>query len=278
MAHARNLTRSPASSTSTSTSARTRARPQPRITRVDLLTLPQDQREALIAECLTLDQAVFPNATDVDLEPHLRDPRALAILMVLMRSPQGRLVGQVIHPIVPVPTERGPVAVMGGIAGILPEWRGAGRSIVHAVPLVLGWALRNPRWRLFFATALMTPKVYEHVSRSCPRMHPRPGAAMPPELQAILRGLAQHDPTLQSRGPHTWVRDKLPPPRGTAQERRKLDRTRPHINFFLDHVPDYAHGRGLMSITPLSAMALVEIGLTSVWMRVARRVRRWMGG
>lgn len=252
-------------------------RRRPVVTRVDLLRLPEDERDALIAECLRLDKAVFPDAADADLEPVLRDPEALAILMVLMRSPEGELVGQVIHPIVPVETERGMVAVMGGIAGVLPAWRGGGRSTLQAAPLVLGWVLRNPRWRLYFATSMMTPKVYQHLVRCCPRMHPRPDTEMPAELAEILAGLAASDPSLTSRGPDAWVRDDLPPPHVTASERRRIDPSRPLIGFYLDRVPDYACGRGLMVITPIRAVGLVEIACTSALRLVHKALRRTLG-
>ena len=244
---------------------------------VDLETLSPSRREALVDELLELDKAVFPAAQPEDLLRYLDDPRAHAVLVTLYRD-AGRLVGQNICPVLRVEVEGRSVDILGSIAGMLPTHRGRSRMQLDACWMTLRRLAEHPLQPLFLVTPMMQPRVYAQFAANTRYLHPRLGRGTPSLERAVLAAAATLHRGIEHRGPAHFVQVGLPAPKATRSERGRIDPDDPHQAFFLQQVPEYVQGAGLlctMALTPRSiVLATLQLGLNQLRRRLRPTTRR----
>jgi CRP-like cAMP-binding protein len=151
-------------------------------------------------------------------------------------------------------------AVFRAQAGSLRAYRGDNVSMSFGLSLVLRYLLRHPGRRAFYWGPLVHPSSYSLFAKYFGEVWPRPGAEVPPELLALMNGLASEFRLAQVDPAQPLVRHIGWKTRDTEVEREYWRHCeKPAARFFLAANPGYVEGHGLMMMVPLSVSNIAHV-------------------
>lgn len=159
-------------------------------------------------------------------------------------------------------------------AGLLRDYRGAGRNVLFVLRRLIWHRLRHPRSTLWFLSTPVHPASYLAMVRLAGAVWPGHERPTPAAVAALGETLRRHfglrpvpagDAGLIDVG---WIT------RESGDESARW-RANPHpaVRFFLRRNPDYGAGHGLLTLIPVTLAAVAR----AVW-RFARRRRARRGG
>lgn len=236
---------------------------------IDFVQLSQAEKHIQFQKIWEFDHLIFPNSTIEQLYSYIYDVSAVSIPIVHYFH-RGKLVGQNIIPILKLQLEGEPVFVISSRAGFLTEYRRRNLSLNSAICIALGFKLRHPATPLWFVTTLMQPKVYTLFASRSMHFYPRAGRVMPKQHAEVLYMMQHHRVEAQVRGDNIFVHACDMPKVTPEQLVRLRNRADSHNQFFLQHVPDYFDGMGLMCVSKLDIVTICE---TIFNLAIGRKVR-----
>ncbi|WP_374664086.1 hypothetical protein [Acinetobacter sp.] len=217
---------------------------------IDFAQLPPDEQQLQFQKIWEFDRHIFPNSTVEQLHSYVYNAAAAAV-PVVQYFHQGKLIGQNIIPILRLKLGERPIFIISSRAGFLTEYCGKNRSLNSAIRAALNFKLRYPASSLWFVTTLMQPKVYTLFASRSVSFFPRAGRKMPQQHAEVLHMMQRYRPEVQIRGQGIIVHPCNMPKVTPEQLVRLRNRANSHHQFFLQHVPDYFDGMGLMCICKL---------------------------
>lgn len=143
--------------------------------------------------------------------------------------------------------------IFRALSGLLPAYRGQNRTTTFGLKRWFSYRAKHPRRRVFYGGPLVHPTSYSLLAKYAPTMWPIWHSPTPPHIEQFLRDTADHwglEPVDPAR---PLVRDAHTSTRETEKEHAYWAVTdRPAARYFIDQVPDYAAGYGLMTLVPLT--------------------------
>ena len=224
---------------------------------VDFTKLSAPKKHDLFEKIWQLDRQIFPFAQIEELYAYLHDTEASAIPIVLYYD-QTRLVGQNIIQILKLQAEEHTLYVVSSRAGFLTDYRRRNLSLYSAIRVMLQYKLKHPQHELWFVPTLMQPKVYMLFACRTQYFYPRANKTVPDDHLEVLHLLIKRRKKVEQRAEGIFVHACDLPQITPEQLIRLRHKTDAHIDFFMQHVPDYFSGNGMMCICRLDLKTIVE--------------------
>lgn len=235
---------------------------------VDFVLLSAIEKEHFFQKIWAFDQQIFPHATVEQLSKYINDPDAVSVPVVQYHC-NGKLVGLNIISILKLQLANHPILLVSSRAGFLPEYRGKNQSLNSALRTVLNYRIRHPVYPMWFVASFLQPKVYTLFASHSINFFPRAGRAMPEKHAAVLDMMQSRLNDVQSRGRNIWVHRGEMPVLTPEQLVRLRSQANSHHQFFMQYVPDYFDGMGLMCICRLDLRTIFE---TAFNLAIGRRI------
>lgn len=234
----------------------------------DFVQLSADQKHLFFQQLWSFDQQIFPNSQIESLYQFVYDLEAVSV-QVVQYFHQNILVGQNIISIIKLHLNRQPIFVVMSRAGFLPQYRRRNMSLRSAIRIAFQHRIRHPSIPLWFVTTLMQPKVYSLFASRTVSFFPRQGKKMSHDHLKVLEMIMSRKPLVEKRDTEVFTHYCDVPkvtPEQLIRLRHKYDS---HHQFFLQHVPDYFDGMGMMCICQLDLKTIAE---TTFNLALGRRV------
>lgn len=224
---------------------------------VDFVKLSIQKKHDFFQQMLEFDQHIFPNSSVEDLYDYVYDLNAVSV-PVVQYFVGDQLIGQNIIPILKMHLHDKPIFIVTSRAGVLAQYRHRNLTLKSAIRVVLRHRVRYPTFPLWFVTTLMQPKVYTLFASTSQYFHPRKGLEIPRSHVAVLKLMAKHKAQVQERGRGIFVKPSEMPKVTPEQLIRLRNKRDIHSEFFMQHVPDYFDGKGLMCVCRLDLRTIIE--------------------
>lgn len=224
---------------------------------IDFSKLSTEKKHELFQELWEFDLNIFPSARIEQLYEYLHDPDAVAIPVVQFFH-RGKLIGQNIIRILKLTHHHRPILIFNSRAGVLPEYRSYNLTLNSGIKVAMQQQIRFPAIPMWFVATVTQPKIYTLFASRSAKFYPRHDVEMPEEYMDILKSMTVRHHDVQQRTADVYVHScDLPKvtPEQLIQLRNKSDA---HIQFFMQHVPDYFDGMGMMCICKLNISMIFE--------------------
>lgn len=143
--------------------------------------------------------------------------------------------------------------IFRALSGLLPAYRGQNRTTTFGLKRWFSYRAKHPRRRVFYGGPLVHPTSYSLLAKYAPTMWPIWHSPTPPHVEQFLRDTADRWGLEPVDAARPLVRDAHTSTHETEKERAYWAVTdRPAARYFVDQVPDYAAGYGLMTLVPLT--------------------------
>lgn len=143
-------------------------------------------------------------------------------------------------------------------AGILAAYRRGNRTLKTAIRVAVNQRIRHPSTSLWFVPTVIQPKIYTYLAPRSRHFFPRVGRKIPAEYLKVLQMMQQRKAEVHKRREDIFVYPYVMPLTTSAQIKHLRNKTITHINFFMQHVPDYFDGMGLLCIGKLDLKTILE--------------------
>lgn len=224
---------------------------------VDFTKLSTQKKHALFQEIWSFDQQIFPNSTVEELYDYMYDIDAVAVPIIQYHH-RGKLIGQNIVPILQLELNAQKVYIVTSRAGVLAEYRRKNLTLGSAIRVAIRHRLRYPSAPLWFVSTLMQPKVYTLFASRSQYFYPRHSVDTPAMHIDILKLMLSRRQKVEERSPGIYVASSVVPKVTADQLIRLRNRSDDHIRFFMQYVPDYFEGKGLMCVCLLDLKTILE--------------------
>lgn len=224
---------------------------------VDFAKLSTHKKHAFFQDVWLFDQEIFPNSTAEELYDYMYDIDAVSVPVVQYWHKE-KLIGQNIIPILKLKLNNQPIYVVSSRAGVLADYRRKNLTLSSAIRVAVRHRLRNPKIPLWFVTTLMQPKVYTLFASRSQYFFPRHNVEMPEMHIDILKLMLSRKRFVEERGHGIFVSRSVIPRVTPDQLIRLRNRSDDHIRFFMQHVPDYFNGKGLICVCLLDLRTIIE--------------------
>lgn len=224
---------------------------------IDFAQLSAKKKHELFDQLWSLDREIFPLSKIEDFYSYLHDLSATSIPIVLYYD-KDKLVGQNVIQILKLKVHGKTLYVVSSRAGFLVDYRRRNLSLYSAIRVMLQYKLKHPQHDVWFVPTLMQPKVYMLFACRTRHFYPRMNQTMPESHLELLKFLAQRKEHVESRGQGIYVHP-CDLPKITPEQLIRLRRHGDiHVNFFMQYVPDYFSGFGMMCICKLDLKTIIE--------------------
>ena len=224
----------------------------------DFAKLASEQKQHFFKKIWAFDQQIFPNSTVEEIYNFVHDIDAVSV-KVIHYYHKRKLIGQNVLPIIKLSLDGKPIFVLSSRAGILPDYRSANRTLNSAIRVVINHLIRHPAIPLWFVTTVIQPKVYTLFASRSQRFFPRAGRQIPQDYLQVLNIFQQRKHEVQKRREDIFVHPVVMPKVTLDQLMCLRHKATTHINFFMQHVPDYFDGMGLMCVCKLDLKTIFEM-------------------
>ncbi|MDN5512656.1 MAG: hypothetical protein L0G64_10135 [Acinetobacter sp.] len=224
---------------------------------VDFSKLASDHQQQFFETMLAFDQQFFPDSSKKEVYDFVYDIDAVSVQVVHYYH-QGQLIGQNIIPILKLALNGKPIFVVSSRASILPASRRGNRTLKTAIRIAFNQRIRHPSIPLWFVPIVIQPKIYTYLASRSRNFFPRVGRKIPAEYLKVLQMMQQRKAEVHKRREDIFVYPYVMPLTTPAQIKRLRNKTTTHINFFMQHVPDYFDGMGLLCIGKLDLKTILE--------------------
>ncbi|MCG2608270.1 hypothetical protein LZZ98_06925 [Acinetobacter sp. SM34] len=224
---------------------------------VDFSKLASDHQQQFFETMLAFDQQIFPDSSKKEVYDFVYDVDAVSVQVVHYYH-QEQLIGQNIIPILKLDLNGKPIFVVSSRVGILPAYRRGNRTLKTAIRVAVNHRIRHPSIPLWFVPTVIQPKIYTYLASRSRNFFPRVGSKIPAEYLKVLQMMQQRKAEVHKRREDIFVYPYVMPLTTPAQIKRLRNNTTTHINFFMQHVPDYFDGMGLLCICKLDLKTILE--------------------
>jgi hypothetical protein len=168
-----------------------------------------------------------------------------------------------------------PWTVFRAITGLLPEYRGRQSVLGFYLSELTGYALRNPRRRVFFFTPVVHISSYRVLARHAREMYPLPGRPVPADVMELMQRLGARYNLAPIEGEHPLVRRRPMWVRGSQGRRSEAGDA--FDQFFREINPRSGEGLCVMTLAPISLGQVAFGAARYAWTRASVLVRELWG-
>ncbi|WP_313034212.1 hypothetical protein [Acinetobacter sp.] len=224
---------------------------------VDFAQLASEQKNRFFKMVCEFDQQIFPASCEQDIYNFIYDPDAVSVLVVHYYH-KDTLVGQNIIPVLKLSLQGHPIFVVSSRASILPAYRKGNRTLKTAIRVAINHRIRHPTIPLWYVPTVIQPKIYTYFASRSQNFYPRKGREIPPDYLRVLEMMQQRKQEICKRREDIFVYPYVMPQTTPEHIQRLRNKATPHIHFFMQHVPDYFDGMGLLCICKLDLKTILE--------------------
>ncbi|WP_291356887.1 hypothetical protein [Acinetobacter sp. UBA3106] len=224
---------------------------------VDFAQLAFEQKNRFFKMICEFDQQIFPASCEQDIYNFIHDPDAVSVLVVHYYH-KDTLVGQNIIPVLKLSLQGHPIFVVSSRASILPAYRKGNRILKTAIRVAINHRIRHPTIPLWYVPTVIQPKIYTYFASRSQNFYPRKGREIPQEYLKVLEMMQQRKQEICKRREDIFVYPYVMPQTTPEHIQKLRNKATPHINFFMQHVPDYFDGMGLLCICKLDLKTILE--------------------
>lgn len=240
-------------------------------------TLEHTRRDALVAELVSLDDAVFRDPTPAHVVDGYRGVGVDECWVMVVRKGE-QLIG---YNVIRIWFEEGPTgryALWRSRAAVLRDHRRGAITGQFAILMFFLFRARHPRTPAYAVNTLIHPSSFRLFATRVSCLYPFPQTELSAEHRAIydrafhLLGLVRVD-----GAPDFVVADPTVVDSEPAEDAFWARSTAPCIRFFMEHNPDYRQGRAIVAFNPMTVRTVVGMGLRHALRRLEKAARRWLG-
>ena len=235
----------------------------------DFVQLSVEQKHLFFQQIWAFDQQIFPHTEIENLYQFVYDLDAVSV-QVVQYFHKNILVGQNIIAILKLKLDHQPIFVVMSRAGFLAQYRRRNLSLRSAIRVAFHHRLRHPSVPLWFVTTLMQPKVYSLFASRSVNFYPRNGRKMSSDHLRVLKMVMSRKSQVEKRDVEVFTHYCDIPKITPEQLIRLRNKQDTHHQFFMQHVPDYFDGMGMMCVCQLDLKTIVE---TTFNLAIGRKVR-----
>ncbi|CAB1213200.1 hypothetical protein [Acinetobacter bouvetii] len=224
---------------------------------IDFAKLATEQKHRFFKTMCEFDQQIFPDFCEEEIYNFVYDKDAVSVLVIHYHH-KNEIVGQNIIPILKLSLAGNPIFVVSNRAGILPAYRKGNRTLKTAIRIAINHRIRHPTIPLWFVPTVIQPKVYTLFASRSQNFFPRVGKDIPQEYLKVLQLMQQRKQEVSKRREDIFVYPHVMPQTTPKHIQRLRNKATPHSNFFMQHVPDYFDGMGLLCICKLDLKTILE--------------------
>jgi len=234
------------------------------------------ERELLIDRLYPLHCRIFTGMERSRFVQQIIGTPARETTILLRKNRHGELVGYCAVHLYDHRLGQKTIGVVRCQAGLLREYRGGNSMIPFVLRKIVWFRLCHPLRRMVFFGAMIHPSSYLLCSKYAEGLWPVAGQENHPASHALLNsclrrfGLTPLDPAkplVVNVGLHT--RDDH------DDQHYWLNCNKPAVRFFLEQNPNFLLGHGLLTLIPLSLMAMMASLGRLLCDRLMRGARRW---
>lgn len=232
------------------------------------------ERTELAEDLYAVHERIFSGVSAEHFRLHVIEPEAEATAIQLYLTAENRIVGYcAIHRFRRRVKGRDAL-VLRAEAGLMPEYRGRGRTYEFGIVRAMRTKLLHPFTPIYYLGTLVHTSSYHLFCKYFPQIFPHPVLKAPDDLGTIARDLADSfsnprvhpdDPYLRDVG---WITIETPQEKALNQRRNQ-----PDVDFFRQRNPGYDRGHGLVIVVPLTFGNI----FAALLRRLAERVRLTIG-
>lgn len=224
---------------------------------VDFAKLVSEEKHRFFKLICEFDQQIFPDSCEEEIYHFVYDQDAVSILVVHYYH-KDTLVGQNIIPVLQLSLEGHPIFVVSYRASILPAYRKGNRTLKTAIRVAINQRIRHPSIPLWFVLTIIQPKIYTYFASRSQNFFPRRCKEIPQQYLKVLQMIQQRKAEVHKRREDIFVYPYVMPHTTPEHIQRLRNKATPHSNFFMQHVPDYFDGMGLLCICKLDLPTILE--------------------
>jgi len=224
---------------------------------VDFAKLASEEKHRFFKVICEFDRQIFPDSWEEEIYNFVYDQDAVSVLVVHYYHKDIR-VGQNIIPVLKLSREGQPIFVVSYRASILPAYRKGNRTLKTAIRVAINHRIRHPAIPLWFVPTIIQPKIYTYFASRSQHFFPRTGKEIPQQYLTVLQKIQQRKSEVQKRREDIFVYPYVMPQTTPEHIQRLRNKATPHSNFFMQHVPDYFDGMGLLCICKLDLQTILE--------------------
>lgn len=223
----------------------------------DFAKLASEEKHRFFKLICEFDQQIFPDSCEEEIYHFVYDQDAVSVLVVHYYH-KDTLVGQNIIPVLKLSLEGQPIFVVSYRASILPAYRKGNRTLKTAIRVAINQRIRHPSIPLWFVPTIIQPKIYTYFASRSQNFFPRRDKEIPQQYLKVLQMIQQRKAEVHKRREDIFVYPYVMPHTTPEHIQRLRNKATPHINFFMQHVPDYFDGMGLLCICKLDLPTILE--------------------
>jgi hypothetical protein len=224
---------------------------------VDFAKLVSEEKHRFFKLICEFDQQIFPDSCEEEIYHFVYDQDAVSVLVVHYYH-KDTLVGQNIIPVLQLSLEGHPIFVVSYRASILPAYRKGNRTLKTAIRVAINHRIKHPSIPLWFVLTIIQPKIYTYFASRSQNFFPRRCKEIPQQYLKVLQMIQQRKAEVHKRREDIFVYPYVTPHTTPQHIQRLINRATPHSNFFMQHVPDYFDGMGLLCICKLDLLTILE--------------------
>ncbi len=243
----------------------------------DLGALPPEDAEAFLRGLFPVVASIFARDTAERFVSQFMRTDAIRKRVQVYRNEQGDIVGYCGIRIFEVPVENRVTGVLRAEAGLLPSYRGTGRTLWFGAKEAIRYKALHPARTVVLFLTLVHPSSYHMFSKYVWRCYPYPGRRFPERWKKLLIALidwAGYEPADPAdpliRKVEHFVRESDADVQTWQQS--------PHedVRYYVRRNPGFARGLGLTWIAPISILNLLvttisySLHLTLNWLAELR--------
>lgn len=216
---------------------------------------------------------IFDGADKKGFTEFVIDCKAEHNWIQVYRNDEGRIVGYFAVHVFEKKLDGKMVGIFTAQAGMMRQYR-CGNLIAFGIDRVFRYVSAHPGRAIYYFGALIHPASYMQIARFADRVWPNPEHGIPANLAGLMDELShafgwttidEKRPLVRSPG---WVTKD-----GAQDHSYWQNHTSPEVRFFLQQVPDYCDGRGLLTLVPLTVGGVVRATCRYVAHKAKRRVQ-----
>lgn len=151
----------------------------------------------------------------------------------------------------------------------LPNYQRANKTINSVIKVAVQHSIKHPLVPLWIVVTLMQPKAYALLASCAQNFYPRIDVDTPQDYLEILKLIALKKSDVQKRAEGIYVHPRVIPETALDESINIHDQANQHIDFFMQHTPDFFDGMGMMCVSKLNTKMLTEAAILNAIERAA---------
>ncbi|WP_448762122.1 hypothetical protein [Acinetobacter tandoii] len=229
--------------------------------------LPEHQNQYL-EQLLAFDRIIFPDTCKQELHDFMHDSDAISVQIVEYFDGV-RLIGYNSILVLKLKIREKNIFVANSRGSFLPNYQRANKTINSVIKVAVQHSIKHPLVPLWIVVTLMQPKAYALLASCVQNFYPRIDVDTPQDYLEILKLIALKKSDVQKRAEGIYVHPRVIPETALDESINIHDQANQHIDFFMQHTPDFFDGMGMMCVSKLNTKMLTEAAILNAIERAA---------